>query len=162
LSVADAAGLQVNDRLVNINGVDVRKLKYEKVSTTVDIDVSYCSTCADVIIQVVAMLVSAMQTDETIDMCVSNSHHRVTDRASSSCNTNINNNSNDHHQHHSIATSSTCLGTAMISSNDTCSDMHSLPSSVQQLSTNSSPRIDTIQSAGKCPFSMSNTSLPID
>ncbi|CAF0730470.1 unnamed protein product [Rotaria sp. Silwood1] len=48
-SAADVAGLQVNDEVLEVDGVDVRNVKYE---------------------QVVDMLVSAMRTNETIEMRV--------------------------------------------------------------------------------------------
>ncbi|CAF0852377.1 unnamed protein product [Adineta steineri] len=48
-SAADAAGLQINDEVLEVDGVDVRTVKYE---------------------QVVEMLVSAMRTNDTIDMRV--------------------------------------------------------------------------------------------
>ncbi|CAF1516560.1 unnamed protein product [Adineta ricciae] len=52
-SIADIAGLQTNDELIEINGIDVRNIKYEDV---------------------VQMLLTAIQTQDTLEMCVSNSH----------------------------------------------------------------------------------------
>ncbi|UJR23589.1 hypothetical protein I4U23_026578 [Adineta vaga] len=52
-SIADLAGLQVNDELIEINGIDVRNVKYEEV---------------------IQMLFKAIQTQDTIEMCVNNNH----------------------------------------------------------------------------------------
>ncbi|CAF3670009.1 unnamed protein product [Rotaria sordida] len=116
-SIADIAGLQVNDEIVEINGIYVRNVKYE---------------------QVIDILMSAMQTHNTIEICVINSC--LNDIYLSSIDTNkganinsllnSNNTNNNNNNNLMIATRMTA-----VSSNDLSDKNHTIGLNQQTMNT---------------------------
>ncbi|CAF4041131.1 unnamed protein product [Rotaria sp. Silwood2] len=108
-SAADMAGLQVNDEVLEVDGIDVRNVKYE---------------------QVVEMLVSAMRTNDTIEMRVVDGssrdvYHSTTDADKQTNPNSLLNSNNNNNNNNIVTTTIHSLNTTGVSGDD-LSDINSL------------------------------------